>query len=225
MDIRTPERPQSPTYGQAQAEPEYRQQAQPSKHRGGKGKKFLMFLLVLILIAAAGAGAYWWRDKNAKDTAKQQAEQINSLQAQLNDVQNDLKSSQESAAKQAANKVGPSEETLTKVENAIKAGKYSDIQSLLASKVSVIIAASEGLGIRTPTQVVSDLKNLDSGTDPWNFELPGATIKNYQDGDYAQYFPTGALVGKSANDHVVSFVFNDSGKVTGVFIAADADLL
>lgn len=190
--------------------------------RGGRG--WLTFLLIIILVAA-GAAAYWWRDKDAKEEANKQTSQITDLQSQVSDLQKDLKSAQEDAKKATSSQAGPSEDTLKKVQDAVKSGKYADMQSLLGNKVNVILAASEGLGSRTPAQVVTDLKYLDGGTDPWDFALPAETISSYQDGDYAQYFPVGALVGKSANNYVVSLVFNNSGKVTGIFMANKADIL
>jgi hypothetical protein len=94
----------------------------------------------------------------------------------------------------------------------------------MGDKVNVIVAASDGLGSRTPEQAVNDLKTLASTKD-WNFKLEAKTVATYQDGDYSIYFPAGALVGKSSDGHVVSFVFNDTGKITGIFIAAsDKDI-
>ncbi len=197
----------------------------PKTKRGGRGKGLLKLLLVLLLIAGAGAGAYYWRDKEAKDDASQQSGQTSQLQQQISKLESDLKEAEDKASAEAAAKAGPSADTLKKVQDAVKAGKYADIQNLMASKVFIIIAASEGLGSRTPAQAVADLKYLDSGTDPWNFALATAVIDGYQDGDYAQYFPVGALVGKSANNYVVSFVFSNSGKISVIFMAANADLL
>jgi len=59
------------------------------------------------------------------------------------------------------------------------------------------------------------LKYLDNATDPWDFALPAATLAAYQTGGYKQYFPTTALVGKSANKYVVSFQFDSNGKISG----------
>lgn len=218
MDFREPDRhqPQEPMRPVPVTTP-------PKRRR--RGKSLLKLLLALILIAGVGGGAYYWRDKEAKDDAGQQSNQISQLQQQVAKLKSDLKTADDKAAAEAASQPGPTADTLKKVQDAVKSGKYADMQSLIATKVNIIIAASEGLGPRTPAQAVADLKYLDSGTDPWNFALASAVINGYQDGDYAQYFPVEALVGKSANDYVVSFVFNNSGKIIGIFMAADADLL
>ena len=58
----------------------------------------------------------------------------------------------------------------------------------MASTIKVIIAASEGIGDRTPVQAINDLKYLDSATDPWDFALNATTLSKYQSGDYKDYF-------------------------------------
>lgn len=215
MDFREPDRHPA-------SEPAQPVAISPQAKSGGGGKRWLKFLLVLTLIAAAAAAAYYWRDAEAKDQSKKQSSDITELQQQVSQLQTELSAAEESAT---ATQSGPSEDTLKKVQDAVKSGKYTDMQTLLADKVMVIQAASEGMGSRTPAQALSDLKYLDGGTDPWDFALTSTVISGYQDGDYSQYFPVGALVGKSANNYVVSFVFNNSGKVSVIFMANKADIL
>jgi type II secretory pathway pseudopilin PulG len=216
MDFREPERHSVP-------EPTRPVAISPQTRHDGGGMGWLKALLALVLIAAAGAGAYYYRDTEAKDQAKKHSAEVAELQQQVSNLRNDLDAAKEEAA--ATQQAGPSDETLKKVQDAVKSGKYADIQSLIADKVMVIQAASEGLGSRTPTQAVADLKFLDGGTDPWDFALTSTVVSSYQDGDYAQYFPVGALVGKAANNYVVSFVFNNDGKVSAIFMANKADIL
>ncbi|MBI4033451.1 hypothetical protein HY379_00450 [Candidatus Saccharibacteria bacterium] len=221
MDFREPARlqPQAPSQPVEPSQP-----APPQEKHKGRAGRWLRFLLAVVLIAGAGASAYYWRDSEAKDKDQLSSSQIDQLEQQNSKLQKDLKAAQGDAAK-AADKAVPSADTLKKIQDAVKAGKYADIQSLMAAKLNIIIAASEGLGTRTSAQAVADLKTLDTGSDPWNFALTTAVVSAYQDGDYAQYFPVGALVGKAANDQVVSFVFNNSGKISAIFIAANADIL
>src|SRR3989304_1837308 len=86
----------------------------------------------------------------------------------------------------------PSQEELDNIEAAVKSGNYAALEQYMASKVTIIIAASEGLGERTVTQAIEDLKYINSGTDPWDCDLPADTIDKYQTGDYKQYFPDGS---------------------------------
>ncbi|MEX0881723.1 MAG: hypothetical protein WDZ34_02525 [Candidatus Saccharimonadales bacterium] len=193
--------------------------------RGGRGKGFLKLLLVLILIAGAGAGGWYYRDTKAKDDSKILLGEISNLTTRMAALQKELDDAKAAQAAESTTKTKPSQADLDNIEAAIKSGNTAALEQLMASKVTVILAASEGLGERTPTQAIKDLDYLDSGTDPWNFDLPAATVDGYQAGDYKQYFPDGALVGKSANNYVVSFSFNDSGKISTIFMSNSADLL
>ena len=215
MDFREPTRTQSQQH--YASEPQH----EPIKNRSGKGKKLLMWLVVLLLIAGAAGGGWYYRDRQAKDDTKLKQTEIDSLKTANASLAKDLKEAQgkaESAAK-------PSQQDLDNIAAAVKSGNYAALEQLMASKVTVIIAASEGLGERTPAQAIADIKYLDSGTDPWDFALPAATVDGYQAGDYKQYFPDGALAGQSANNYVVSFSFDSSGKVSTIFMVANADLL
>lgn len=234
MDFRQPPRsqppqPPQPAYHEPAAPEDHydaRQNQHLGHHKSGKGKAVLKFLVVIVLIAAAAGGAWYYRDKQAKDQAKSQQAQISDLQTQLNTARDQLAAANTNAQPtQTTNQTGPSDETVKKVQDSLSSGKYPDIKSQLSSKTVVIIAASEGLGSRTPDQVVTDLKYLDKAKDPWNFKLPTETLAAYQDGDYAQYFPTGAVVGKSADGYVVSVVFNDAGKITAIFLSNSDKIL
>jgi hypothetical protein len=119
----------------------------------------------------------------------------------------------------------PSQATIDNVEASITSGNTAALEGYMASTVNVIIAASEGIGSRTPAQAVGDITSyISSATDPWSFALPAATLSGWASGSYSQYFPSGAVVGKSANNMVISFSFT-SGKISTVFMAKDATLL
>lgn len=197
------------------------------KKSGGRKKKWWMLLLVLLLIAGAAIAGYWWRGEDAKDEAKKAAAAASVLQQQIDQLEKDLtaaKAEHKETSTEASAKA-PSQATLDNIEAAVKSGNYAALQGYMASKVTVILAASEGLGERTPTQAIADVKYLDDGTDPWNFDLSAATMENYMDGDYKKYFPEGALVGKSANNYVVSFTFDHEAKISGIFMTSNAALL
>lgn len=108
---------------------------------------------------------------------------------------------------------------------SIESQNTAALEGYMASSVNVVIAASEKSGAETATQAVKDLDYLNSGTSPWDFALSSATLTTYKDGSYSQYFGDRTVVGKSANNYVVSFKVNDSGKIDTVFMAANTDLL
>ena len=74
-------------------------------------------------------------------------------------------------------------------------------------------------------EAIGDLKYVENAADPWDLALTSATLNSYADGSYGQYFPSDALVGKSADNYVISFTFNEAGKIDGIFMASDASLL
>lgn len=190
-----------------------------------RSRPSLVILLILIVAALAGAAGYMWRDKDAKEQARELQGEVDRLGQQASKLQADLAAAQGDTADKDAEPKQPGQATLDNIEAAVESGNYAALENLMASKVNVIVAASEGVGMRTPAQAVSDLKYLDKGTDPWDFDLSAATITDYQSGDYKQYFPATAHVGKSANDYVVSFQFDSDSKISGIFMTVNDGLL
>jgi hypothetical protein len=190
--------------------------------RGGRTKMFL--LLVLLLLIAAAAGGYMLRDKSAKSDAQAKQDQITALQQQQAKLNNDLAAAK-AANTPATTAKAPSAATLDNIKAAVISKNYAALEGYMASKVKVVVAASEGQADKTPTEAITSLKYLDSGTSPWDFALASATLSKWQAGTYKQYFPTTALVGKSANNYVTSFQFDENAKISGVFMAASSDML
>ena len=86
--------------------------------------------------------------------------------------------------------------------------------------VIVLIAASGGVGERTPTQAIKDMEYVtNNATTPWDFNLSADTLGSYRSKAYGQYFPIGSVAVKSANKYVISFLFNDEGKIVAIFMA------
>ncbi len=200
--------------------------AQPvSKAKGTKRNvSLLVFILFTLFLLAAGGGAYYWRDLEAKDQAKNHKSEIMALQLRISQLESEAAAEDTTPATVAETKA-PTAEALANIEDAIKSGNTAALEGYMASKIKVILAASEGIGDRTPTQAISDLKYLDSATDPWDFSLPAATLTKWGTGDYKQYFPESAFVGMSADDMVVSFTFDSQAKISGIFMAMDGDSL
>lgn len=178
-----------------------------------------MIVGVMLLVA----GPYWWRDTQAKQDRRENAEQIAELQAKVTELE--AKAAEQTEDEAEEEPKASASDVKENIAAAISSGNTAALQGYMAQKVRVIIAASEGVGDRTPAQAISDLKYLDSATDPWNFNLNDTTLAQYGAGGYGQYFPAGAVVGRSADDKVVSFTFDAGGKISGIFMAADAELL
>lgn len=213
MDFERPQQPEAPA-------PAPMSQFTP-KRRRFNGKKLLMWLVMLAVVGGAAYAGYYYADRQAKDKQQDQTREIAKLKLQITQLKYDLNSLNASQSTITP----PSTDDLANITAAVKSGNYAALEGLMTPKVTVIIAASEGVGERTPVQAISDIKYLNAGTDPWNFALPQATVDGYAAGDYAKYFPDGALVGKAANGYVVSFSFNSSGKISTIFMSVNEDVL
>lgn len=202
------------------------------KEKGAKKgliKKILAILLALLLLLAAFYGGYWYKGQQAKKDSDAKQQQIDKLEEEKKKAEEELEAekSEKSSSSDSTTKAKtePSASDLENIEDSISSGNTAALEGYMASKVNVIMAASECCGSRTPSQAISDLNYIEAGTDPWDFSLPAATIAAYQAGYYSSYFPADALVGKSANDYVVSFTFDSNGDIDGIFMAINADLL
>jgi len=190
----------------------------PHPH-GSLAKNITIVVLILLLVAAAGSATYIYRDRQAKKQAADMQATISQLQSQVSSLQAEL-----AASKATSTTTTPSAATLENIQAAITSGNTAALEGYMAPSVTVIIAASEGMGNRTPLQAISDLayiKNLKN----WDFNLPATTLKQYQAGAYKTYFKANSLIGRSSDGHVVAVNFNDQGKINGIFMAVNADLL
>lgn len=183
-----------------------------------------VLVLLIVLAIAVGAGAYWWRDKQAKNLASSQQAEITTLQKRVANLE---KKPVEEKPASPSQPTSPSEETKANIKAAIASDNTAALEGYMAASVTVIRAATDGPdnGAQTPAQAIKNLDYLKGATDPWNFELPAATLAKYRTGDYKQFFPETAVVGKSDNNYVVSFTFNSDGKISGIFMSVSADLL
>lgn len=194
------------------------------------GKIILIILLVILLMAGSLFLGYWYRDRKAKEQAEQLNQQITELQTQKQTAEDNAVKIQKEldelkAAKSTTTTNVPTAAVKENVIASITSGNTAALEGYMANPVKVVIAASGGVGDRTPAQAVSDIVYIKDGTAPWNFNLPAATLAAYRASSYGQYFPTNAIVGKSANNYVISFSFNSAGKISTVFMANNAALI
>lgn len=187
------------------------------------GKKVLMVLLMILLVAGAAFGGWWYRDQEARKQLSAKDAEIATLQEDLAAVQGALEAAETTTEEDSA--TGPSEETLDNIQAAVSSKNYAALEGYMGEEVTVIKAATECCGALSVAEALAEMAYLESATTPWDFELSSETLAGFADGDYADYFPEDALVGKSANGYVVAFTFNDAGEISGVFMIVNADLL
>ena len=192
-------------------------------------KKWLIILLIILLILAIG-GVNWWLTSKCNDEKQQKDAQISQLEQDKKDLQKQLdeEKAKQASASDSSDETAcktPSSSDVENIKASITSGNTAALEGYMATKVTVILAASEGIGERTPTQAIGDIDSFISDTTSWNFALPAATLNAYSSGFYTKYFPDGAVVGKANNKKVISFSFDCDGKIKTVFLSASSDIL
>lgn len=178
------------------------------------GFSLIEILLILLALGIIGfVGWYVYQSQQGVDDS-------------FNNAADSTSEKKEKAAEEpAADEPVISEALKENTAAAIESQNTAALEGYMAESVNVVFAASEKGGPVTPTQAIADLAYLQAATSPWNFSLPAATLDSYKAGFYKDYFGTNTIVGKSANDYVVSFGVNNAGKIDAIFVAASADLL
>lgn len=214
--------------------------AQPAQSHAGEPQKasrkpkkwMLLLIIVIVLLLLALAGWLAWqlkqcRDQHTKDKNTNQTLQskVDSLTKQVQQAKASSSSGSSSSTSSTATTPTCSGATLTadlkgNISDAISSKNTAALEGYMASSVTYVLAASEKGGAETPAQAVADLEYVNSNaTAPWDFNLSTATINSYKAGFYSQYFDGTIHVGKSANNYVISFGFDDCSKINRIFVA------
>lgn len=95
-----------------------------------------------------------------------------------------------------------------------------------SNPIFVIAANADGAGNMTPEDAVNSMQFMFTPDDPnpWDLALSDSVLAGYRAGPFGQYFPVGAIVARSHDGHVFSFIGHDS-TITTMFMAASEDLL
>lgn len=95
-----------------------------------------------------------------------------------------------------------------------------------SNPIHVAVANSGQDSDLSPTDAVNAMSSMFTWEDPnpWDLALPDSVLDSYRSGPYGDYFPVGAIVAKSHDGHVFSFIGHDK-TITTMFMAASVDLL
>ncbi len=180
-----------------------------------------LLLILLILIILGALGWYIWKQNN---DSKKTTPSSNSKPAPAATPK--TTTSTEVTPPKTVCK-DPSASNLDNIKASITSGNTAALEGYMAIKVTVIVAASESIGVQTPTQAVTDITSFigDPTTTTWDFALASSVTSGYAKSFYKTYFPSNAVVGKSSTKKVISFSFDCEGKISTVFEAANEDLL
>jgi hypothetical protein len=96
----------------------------------------------------------------------------------------------------------------------------------LSNPVFMTAANSDLSQNMTPDDAVDAMAFMFTPSDPnpWDLALPDSVLAGYRAGPFGAYFPVGAIVARSHDGHVFSFIGHDS-TITTVFMAGSEDLL
>jgi len=116
---------------------------------------------------------------------------------------------------------GPAFDVRANIVDAVSSGNTAALHDLFAPTVYVSYCASEMFGdVSDHDLLVSDVSEATSPTAAWNFALSTGTLDGYRasgGGSYVADFPSGAIVGASSEDKVISFVLTGD-LITRLFI-------
>jgi hypothetical protein len=90
-----------------------------------------------------------------------------------------------------------------------------------------VVAADGSLNQNmTPDEAVNAMDAMFTPVDPepWDLALPESTLEEYRAGPFGDYFPVGAIVARSYDGHVFSFIGTGS-TITTMLMAASEDQL
>jgi hypothetical protein len=207
-------------------EPKPTEGLQPMQLPNKKKTGVVSGIVIAILLAGLGyLGWQWWVLSQDKTRLENEAQSLRTEADQLK-----MQLAAALAAKKEEDAPKACDSTITQelkdnIRDAVSSKNLAALASYMTDPVTVILAASEGLGPRTPDQAVTDMEYINMGTAPWDFNLPAATIATYEAGFYKDYFDNNTVVGKSANKYVVSVDFDDCAKINKVFMTGSEDQL
>ena len=187
-----------------------------------------VIILGVLTLLLLGSVAYLWMQWQAAEDAKLTLQKDKqSLQTQVSELKTAAEKAAASPAPspQAACNDTPTVAMKDNIKAALDTKNTAAFATYTSDPVKVVFAATEKGGDETPATAAKDLEYTHTATGPWDFNLPAVVLATYDAGDYKDYFDANTYVGKAASGMVAAFDFDCNGKVSQIFVAADAGLL
>ncbi|MSR68634.1 hypothetical protein EXS66_02510 [Candidatus Saccharibacteria bacterium] len=207
------------------AEDKSQESAKKPAVKGKKGKGSVVAIIVLIVALVGGVGATWYfMNSKANAQKKQQDSKIEELQQQIDKLK-------EEASKATVVVVDPLSTQLTAAQTKaqiikdVPAKNYSGLSDYMADSVKVVMAASEYQTTVTKAQAITDMKYLNGGTSPWDFNPAADEIHSYKTGSYKTYLASASIFGTASNMYFVAFTLDAGNKISQVFMAVNVGLV
>ncbi len=187
-----------------------------------KRAKLILTILVTVLVLALIGWLVW---QNNELRGKNQTLEENK-QATQQDTDKESAVTNTKPEETAKPQFTITEQLKENIKAALETMNTQPMAGLMAPQVEVVLAASEGVPPRNPDEATRSLDYFSSAKSPWNFDLGASTLDMYRSSEYyKQYFEGNILAGKAASGEVVSFRFNDSGKIDRIFMSISEDIL
>ncbi len=193
-----------------------------------KNKKVPVLLIVGIIVGIIIACLAIWYVMNsqAQNQKKTYDVKLQQLEKDKQELESQIaKAESESKKAESAPATTTLAQTIAKIVAVVPTKNYSDLSSVMADSVNVVIAASEQQGFVTKVQAIADMAYFNSATSPWNFNINAATLATYKNGSYRTYLASAGVFGVSANNYFVAFSLDASNKISQVFMAVNVNLL
>jgi Tfp pilus assembly protein PilV len=205
------------------------QEMQPSTSfklpKENNSKAGIWILIALLVVALGVIGWLVWQYMTLSQQNTNLRNENAGLQNQINELSAKSSTPEESSSASALCDPTVTADLKANIADAISSGNTAALEGYMDSTVNVIVAASEGVGPRTPSEAIADLAYLEGGADPWDFNVDAGTIATWDAGFYTDYFDDNTYAGRAANGMVVVFDFNECGKINEVFMVANEELL
>lgn len=108
---------------------------------------------------------------------------------------------------------------------AMQSGNTGTLEDVLSDPVRVVIAASEADNEKSPVDAILDLDYISPGVGTWDFSLAPDLLERYASNDfYGSYFPVDAVVGRSDESAVVSFI-PDGDTIGTIFMSISDEII
>lgn len=198
----------------------------------GFAKKLLMIIVVLALMAGSAAVAYWWRDTQANEFQKTQADAAKELQKQVADLTADLDGSTDYIADNGDTStfgddreclpVAPAQSAIDNIKGVITTANTEPLQGYVSDSASVVTVDAGSASSSPSNGAMSSVTSfLESSSRVWDFNLSDLLVDSYKAGEFGQYFDDAMIIGKSADGEVIAITFDCNSKINDILVSTN----
>lgn len=202
----------------------------------GFAKKLLTIFAVIILMAGSAAVAYWWRDKQANEFEKSQAESTQALQQKFDTITANLGDTDSNTVNNGSITlcddtveclpVAPAQSVLDNIKGVITTANTQPLEGYMATDATTITATANGVSSSSSNGTISTITDfLEKSSRVWDFNLSDLEVDSYKAGDYGTYFEDATIIGKSEDGEVIAITFDCNSKIHETLLVTDENIV